>query len=141
MDKPPPNWTNWNGPLTLATNHIVDRFISDTIGVTALPHHTLLIAQLSPRLPIPVFRNLFFGPKKPFLTGFLRISFFSCVFQRYFSQEHGFGGVAGIPVFFCFFRNFLRRNSCGTGIPEFTPDSSGIWRIPPDSCSRQLLSG
>ena len=30
----------------------------------------------APRLPIPVFRNLFFGSKKLFLTGFLRISFF-----------------------------------------------------------------
>jgi len=28
------------------------------------------------RLVIPVFRNLFFGPKKAFLTGFLRIFFF-----------------------------------------------------------------
>ncbi len=27
------------------------------------------------RLVIPVFRNLFFGPKKAFLTGFLRIFF------------------------------------------------------------------
>jgi hypothetical protein len=46
-DKPPPNWTDWNGSLTLATNHIIARFISDTIGVTTLPHHTLLISQLS----------------------------------------------------------------------------------------------
>jgi hypothetical protein len=47
-DEPPPDWTDWNGPLTLATNHhIISQFISDTIGVTALPHHALLIAQLS----------------------------------------------------------------------------------------------
>jgi hypothetical protein len=46
-DEPPPDWTDWNDPLTLATNHIIARFISDTIGVTALPHHALLIAQLS----------------------------------------------------------------------------------------------
>ena len=32
---------------TLATNHIIAQFISDTIRVTALPHHVLLIAQLS----------------------------------------------------------------------------------------------
>jgi hypothetical protein len=44
---PPPGWTGWNDPLTSATNHIIARFISDTIGVTTLPHHALLIAQLS----------------------------------------------------------------------------------------------
>jgi len=30
------------------------------------------------RLVIPLFRNLFFGPKKVFLTGFLRIFFVLC---------------------------------------------------------------
>jgi hypothetical protein len=42
--------------------------------------------------------------------------FFSFVFQRNFSQERGFGGVAGIPVFLLlqeFLQEFLRdRNSC-----------------------------
>jgi hypothetical protein len=80
-------------------------------------------------LHIPVFRNLFFGSKKPFLTGFLRISFFSCVFRRNFSQERGFGEVAGIPVFSRFYRNFSQeflwdRNSC---------IYSGFLRIPEDS--------
>jgi len=92
------------------------------------------------RLPIPVFRNLFFGPKKLFLTGFLRISFFPAfsggVFHRNVvlerSQEF---------LFFFAFTGIFRRNSCGTGITVFTTDSSGIRRIPPDSCSRQLLSG
>ena len=46
-DRPQPDWTDWNGPLTLVTNHIIARFISDTIGVITLPHHALLIAQLS----------------------------------------------------------------------------------------------
>jgi hypothetical protein len=40
-DEPPPDWTNWNGPLTLTTSHIIARFISDTTGVTTLPHHAL----------------------------------------------------------------------------------------------------
>ena len=71
------------------------------------------------RLHIPVFRNLFFGSKKPFLTGFLRISFFSCVFRRNFSQERGFGEVAGIPFFFDF-TGIFRRNSCGE---EFLPET------------------
>jgi hypothetical protein len=42
-----PDWTDWNGPLTAATNHIITRFLSDIIGVPVLPHHALLIAQLS----------------------------------------------------------------------------------------------
>jgi hypothetical protein len=80
-------------------------------------------------LVIPLFRNLFFGPKKAFLTGFLRIFFFSCVFLRNFSEERGFGEVAGIPVFSRFYRNFSQeflwdRNSC---------IYSGFLRIPEDS--------
>jgi hypothetical protein len=79
-------------------------------------------------LPIPVFRNLFFGSKKPFLTGFLRISFFSCVFRRNFSQERGFGEVAGILVF-SILQDFLQE-FLWAGIPVFTQDSSGFLRIP-----------
>jgi hypothetical protein len=62
--------------------------------------------------------------------------FFSCVFRRNFSQECGFGGVAGIPVFGHCHRIFLQA-----GIPVFAPDSSGFLWIPPDSCSCQKLSG
>jgi hypothetical protein len=85
------------------------------------------------RLVIPVFQEFIFGAQKQKKTGFLRISFFSCVFRRNFSQEHGFGGG--------------RRNSCFlplsqeffAGIPvglEFlyllriSPDSSGFLQIP-----------
>jgi hypothetical protein len=71
--------------------------------ITLLIRHfkTSMSAVVGARLPIPVFRNLFFGPKKLFLTGFLRISYFSCVLRRNFSQERGFG------------QEFLRdRNSC-----------------------------
>jgi hypothetical protein len=84
----------------------------------------------TPRLHIPVFRNLFFGSKKPFLTGFLRISFFSCVFRRNFSQECVFGGVTGIPVFFRFYRIFSQE-FLWAGIPVFTQKEgtllSKIW--------------
>jgi hypothetical protein len=81
-------------------------------------------------LPIPVFRNLFLGSKKPFLTGFLRISFFPAfsgvIFHRNVvlerSQEFHFFPIlqeffAGIPV---------GRNSCGQ---EFLY----LLRIPPES--------
>jgi hypothetical protein len=61
--------------------------------------------------------------------------FFSCVFRRNFSQERGFGEVAGVPVFSIFTGFFLQeflwdRKSC------IYP---GILRIPEDSCSRQKL--
>jgi hypothetical protein len=81
------------------------------------------------RLHIPVFRNLFFGSKNPFLTGFLRISFFSCVFRRNFSQERGFGEVAGIPFFFSISQEFFAGISVGQEflyLPRNPPDSSGF---------------
>ena len=50
---------------------------------------------------IRVYSRQLRGPKKLFLTGFQRISYFSCVLRRNFSQERGFG------------QEFLRdRNSC-----------------------------
>jgi hypothetical protein len=84
------------------------------------------------RLVIPVFRKFIFGRKKTFLPGFLRTSFFPCVFRRNFSQECGFEEVAGIPVFFCCHRNFLQeflwdRNSCiYSGFLRNLEDSSGF---------------
>jgi hypothetical protein len=94
------------------------------------------LTEAMARLPNPVFRNLFFGSKKPFLAGFLRISFFpafsggifhkNVVLER--SQEFRFFSIlqeffAGISV---------GRNSC---------IFSGFLRIPPDSCSHEKLSG
>jgi len=55
----------------------------------------------SPRLPIPVFRNLFFGPKKPFLTGFLRISFFPAFSGGIFHRN--------VVFFLRFYRIFLQE--------------------------------
>jgi hypothetical protein len=74
----------------------------------------------------PVFRNLFFGPKKPFLTGFLRI--FCLRFpEEFFTGTQFWRGLQEFLFFFAF-TGIFRRNSCGTGIPIFTPDSSGILR-------------
>jgi hypothetical protein len=39
-------------------------------------------------------------------------------------------------LFFSAVTGIFRRKSCGTGIPVFTPESSGFGRIPEDSCSR-----
>ncbi len=90
------------------------------------------------RLHIPVFRNLFFGFKKPLLTGFLRISFFFLHFPEEFSQECVFGGVTGIP-FFSDFTGIFRRNSCGQEFlyllwipPEFRRIP-----VPAESCMAQ----
>jgi hypothetical protein len=44
-------------------------------------------------------------------------------------------------LFFTAFTGIFCRNYCGTGIPAFTTDSFGFLQIPPDSCSRQMLSG
>ena len=59
----------------------------------------LLITGAPARLHIPVFRNLFFGPPNPFLTGFLRISFFPAFSGGFFHSNMVLEGVARIPVF------------------------------------------
>ena len=43
----PPNWTDWDGPLTSTTNFIITKFLSGLIGTISIPHHALLIAQLN----------------------------------------------------------------------------------------------
>jgi hypothetical protein len=86
-----------------------------------------------PRLHIPVFRNLFFGPKNPFLPGFLRISFFSFVFRRNFSQERGFGGGRRNSCFLPLSRDFFAGIPLGQELLyllRIPPDSSGFLRIP-----------
>jgi hypothetical protein len=74
----------------------------------------------------------FFFDWKTENTGFLR-NFFPFFSGGIYSQEHGSGGVLGIPVFSHFYRIFC-RDSCRTGIPVFPLDSSGFLRIPLDSC-------
>ncbi len=98
------------------------------------------VGSAAARLRIPVFGNLFFGQKKPFLPGFLRISFFLCFPEEFFTGTWFWRWLQEF-LFFAAVTGIFRRNSCGTGIPVFTPDSSGFLRIPPDSCSRQTLSG
>ncbi len=87
----------------------------------------------SSRLVIPVFRNLFFGPKKPFLPGFLRISCFSCVFWRNFSQERGFGGGCRNSCFWPRSQEFFAGIPAGQEflyLLRIPPDSAGFCRIP-----------
>ncbi len=100
------------------------------------------------RLVIPVFKNLFFGPKKPFLTGFLRISFFPAFSGGIFHMNVVLEGVAEIPVFGRVHRNFLQeflrdRNSCiYSGFLRIPPDFAGflfppnaVWLRPADKSS------
>ncbi len=62
--------------------------------------------------------------------------FFSCVFRRNFSQERGFGEVAGIPVF-----SILQEFFAGIPVGRNSCIYSGFLRNPEDSSSCQKLSG
>jgi hypothetical protein len=67
-------------------------------------------------LPIPVFRNLFFGPKQLFLTGFLRISFFPAFSGGIFHRNMVLEGSQE-SLFFLLLQEFFAgipadRNSC-----------------------------
>jgi hypothetical protein len=73
-------------------------------------------------LPIPVFRNSFFGAQKQKKTGFLRISFFPRVFRRNFSHERGFGRGRRNSGFWTPSQEFIAGIPVGTGIPVFSPD-------------------
>jgi hypothetical protein len=79
-------------------------------------------------LVIPLFRNLFFGPKKAFLTGFLRIFFFLCFPEEFFGGTWFWRGCRNscfFPILQEFPQEFLwDRNSC---------IYSGFLRIPEDS--------
>jgi hypothetical protein len=84
--------------------------------------------QFNTRLHIPVFRNLFFGSKKTFLTGFLSIFFFLRFPEDFFTGTWFWRGRRK-SVFFRFYRNFSQE-FLWAGIPVFTQDSSGFLRIP-----------
>jgi hypothetical protein len=88
-----------------------------------------------------LFSGINFLDKKNVPARIPEDSFFSCVFRRNFSQELGFGEVAGIPVFFSLSQEFFAgipvgRNSCGQEflyLSRNPPDSGGFRRIPEDS--------
>jgi len=92
-------------------------------GENALTEY--VVSQLS----YSCFQEFIFWTQKTVSARIPEDFFFSCIFRRNFSQERGFGEVAGIPVF-TVFTGIFRRNSCGTGIPVFTPESGGFRRIP-----------
>ncbi len=94
-------------------------------------NQTMTMRWRRARLKIPVFRNLFFGPKKPFLTGFLRI-FFLRFPEEFFTGTWFWRGSQEF-LFFPFLQDFF------AGIPvgqEFlylprNPQDSGGFLFPP----------
>jgi hypothetical protein len=58
--------------------------------------------------------------------------FFLCFPEDFFTGTWFWRGSQEF-LFFTAFTGIFCKNSCGTGIPAFTTDSSGFLRIPPDS--------
>ena len=81
------------------------------------------------------FKELILGAQKTVPDRIPEDFFFSSIFQRNFSQERGFGGVAGIPVFLLlqdFLQEFLRdRNFCIYSGFLQNPEDSSRFLIPP----------
>jgi hypothetical protein len=83
------------------------------------------------RLVIPVFRNLFFGPKKPFLTGFLRI-FFLRFPEEFFTGTWFWRGCRN-SCFFPLLQEFFAGIPAGQEflyLLRIPQESGGFWRIP-----------
>jgi hypothetical protein len=85
-------------------------------------------------LVIPISRNLFFGPQKAFLTRFLRIIFLPANFGGIFHRNMVVEGIAVIPVFIRFNRNFSQeflgdRNSCIYSGFLRNPEYSGVLSV------------
>jgi hypothetical protein len=77
-------------------------------------------------------RNLFLGLKNSLKKGFLRILFFLCFPEEFFTGTWFWKGSQEF-LFFATFTGFFCWNSCETGIPAFTMDSSRFLQIPLDS--------
>ena len=85
-------------------------------------------------MPIPVFRNLIFGSKKTFLTGFLRIFFFLRFPEEFFKLTWFWRGLRN-SGFFPILQEFFDRIPAGSNTCIY----SGFRRIPEDSCSREVI--
>ncbi len=78
------------------------------------------------------FRNLFSGLKNRKNRIPENFFFFLCFPEEFFTGTWFWRGSQEF-LFFADITGFFCRNSCGAGIPVFSPDSSGILQIPPDS--------
>jgi hypothetical protein len=109
------------------------QFIAHDTGSSSLRGISKKKPSTYPRLVIPVFQEFIFGAQKQKKTGILRISFFSCVFRRNFSQELGFGGGHRNSCFLPISQEFFAGIPVGQEflyLPRIPPDSSGFLRIP-----------
>ena len=102
------------------------------------------IALLSARLPIPVFRNLFFGSKKMFLTGFLRIFFFLRFPEEFFIGTWFWRGRRNSGFFSdftgIFHQEFLWAVFLYSSGFRRIPEDSGGFLFPPKTKEGSLLS-
>jgi hypothetical protein len=80
------------------------------------------------------------GAQKQNKTGFLKISFFPVFSGGIFTGTWFWKGSPKF-LFSAAFTGCVCRNSNGTGIPVFTPDSSGFLRIPAGFLFPPKLSG
>jgi hypothetical protein len=77
--------------------------------------------------------GIYFGGSKTVKKGFLRISLFSCVFRRNFSQERGFGGGLRNSCFSLLSQDFFAGIPAGQEflrLQRIPPDSSGFLFLP-----------
>ena len=113
----------WEPTNKLAsTQHCTNR----TIAAIALPN--VMCSLFDCRVSLGwyfLFSGIYFLDEKNVPARIPEDFFFSCIFRRIFSQEHGFGGGRWNSCFFIFTGIFC-SNSCGTRITVFTPDSSGF---------------
>ena len=86
-----------------------------------------------------LFSGIYFWVQKPFLTGFLRISFFLCFPEEFFKGTWFWRGRRN-SFFFQFYRNFSQeffagipvgRNSCIYSGFLLNPEDSGGFLFPP----------
>ena len=85
------------------------------------------------RLVIPVFRIFFFGPKKPFLTGFLRILFFLRFPEEFFTGTWFWRGSQEFLFFFSLLQEFFAGIPAGQEflyLLRIPQESGGFRRIP-----------
>jgi hypothetical protein len=76
--------------------------------------------------------GIYFWGSKTVKKGVSEDFFFSVFSGRFFHRNVVLEGSQDF-LFFAAFTGIFHRKSCETGIPDFTMDSTGLLRIPPDS--------
>jgi hypothetical protein len=137
-NSPRQQWQRWAIAMATVTAMAME---SESEMATAMAKETATARAtmkegLPPRLHIPVFRNLFFGPKNRSCQDSWGFLFFPVFSGGFFHRNVVLEMVAGIPVFCRYHKIFLQeflwdRNSCiYSRFLLIPPDSSGFLRIP-----------